>query len=143
LQAKATPEDDSTGPRAGEALVLSRSMSPLSLAPSALLAVLLALAPSHARAEPSVAGFAPKHQQQRVGLEDFTFDSDWFPMRAPLQLRLIVHGGNSVQIDMPGEGRYDWAAETIEFAGDAGAGRLGVDVGFTLDAMVRFDVLGL
>lgn len=120
-------------------------MSPPTLAPSALLAVLLplALAPSHAHAEVGVAGFAPTHQQQLVGLEDFTFDSDWFPMNAPLQLRLIVHGGNSVQIDMPGEGHYDWAAETIEFAGDPGAGRLGVDVGFTLDAMVRFDVLGL
>jgi len=118
-------------------------MSPSSLAPSAPLAVLLALAPSQARAEVGVADFAPAHAQQLVGLDDFTYDSDWFPMNAPLQLRLIVHGGNSVQIDMPGEGRYDWSAETIQFEGDAGAGRLGVDIGFTLDALVRFDVLGL
>lgn len=118
-------------------------MSPRSLAPSALLTVLLALAPWQARAEVGVAGFAPTHQQQLVGLDDFTYDTDWFPMNAPLQLRLIVHGGNSVEIAMPGEGRYDWAAETIQFEGDPGAGRLGVDIGFTLDALVRFDVLGL
>ncbi len=120
-------------------------MSPRSLAPLGSLAVLLTLGatPSPARAEVGVAGFAPSHQQQLVGLDDFTYDSDWFPMNAPLQLRLVVHAGNSVAIDMPGEGRYDWDAGTIEYAGDAAAGRLGVDIGFTLDAMVRFDVLGL
>jgi hypothetical protein len=122
-----------------------RPMSLPSLAPSAPLAVLfaLALAPSSALAEVGVAGFAPTHEQQLVGLDDFTYDSDWFPMNAPLQLRLVVHGGNSVQIDMPGEGRYDWLAQTIQFAGQAGGGRLGVDVGFTLDASIRFDVLGV
>jgi hypothetical protein len=120
-------------------------MSPPSLARSALLAVLvpLALGPSLARAEVGAAPFAPSHQQQLVGLEDFTFDSDWFPMGAPLQLRLIAHGGNSVTIDMPGAGQYDWSAETIQFTGEAGAGTLAVDIGFTLDALVRFDVLGL
>lgn len=122
-----------------------RPMSPPSLARFGSLAVLLSLAfaPTSARAEVGVAGFGPTHQQQLVGLEDFTYDSDWFPMNAPLQLRLIVHGGNSVEIAMPGEGRYDWDAGTIEYAGDAGAGRLAVDIGFTLDALVRFDVLGL
>jgi len=109
----------------------------------ALLAVPLALLSSGARAEVGAADFSPVHTQQLVGLDDFTFDSDWFPMNAPLQLRLLVHGGNSVQIDMPGEGRYDWEAGAIHFVGDLGAGRLGVDVGFTLDAQVRFDVLGI
>ena len=122
-------------------------MSPLSLARSAPLAVLLpfalALAPSPARAEVGVAPFAPTHDQQLVGLDDFTFDSDWFPMNSPLQLRLIAHGGNSVRIDMPGAGLYDWSAGAIQFAGDPEAGKLAVDIGFTLDALVRFDVLGL
>lgn len=122
-------------------------MSPLPLARSAPLAVLLpfalALAPSPARAEVGVAPFAPTHDQQLVGLDDFTFDSDWFPMNSPLQLRLIAHGGNSVRIDMPGAGLYDWSAGAIQFAGDPEAGKLAVDIGFTLDALVRFDVLGL
>ena len=67
-------------------------MSPRSLAPLGSLAVLLTLGatPSLARAEVGVAGFAPSHQQQLVGLDDFTYDSDWFPMNAPLQLRLVV-----------------------------------------------------
>lgn len=102
-----------------------------------------ALVAAPARAEVGVAPFAPAHEQKLVGLDDFTFDSDWFPMNAPLQLRLIAHGGNSVQIDMPGVGNYDWDAQAIAFVGDAEAGRLGVDVGFTLDALIRFDVLGV
>jgi hypothetical protein len=48
-----------------------------------------------------------------------------------------------VKIDMPGQGRYDWDAETIDFLGDPEAGNLGLDIGLTLDAKIRFDVLGL
>jgi len=110
------------------------------------LALLLApvlLAPRAARAEPALAPFAPVHEQQLVGLDDFTLDTDWFPQDAPLQLRLIAHGGNSVQISMPGQGRYDWDSETLDFLGDPEAGHLGVDIGLTLDAKIRFDVLGL
>lgn len=108
-----------------------------------LLAPLALLAPSPARAEPALAPFAPLHMQQLVGLDDFTFDTDWFPQDAPLQLRLIAHGGNSVNISMPGQGRYDWDAETIDFLGDPDAGLLAVDIGLTLDAKIRFDVLGI
>ena len=113
----------------------------LALALPALLTSLLA--PASASAEPGLAPFAPMHEQQLVGLDDFSFDSDWFPMNAPLQLRLIVHGGNTVKISMPGQGRYDWDSETIDFLGDPDAGHLGLDIGLTLDAKIRFDVLGL
>jgi MYXO-CTERM domain-containing protein len=115
--------------------------SPVRFALPFALALAPALVSTPARAEVGVAPFAPVHEQKLVGLDDFTLD--WFPMNAPLQLRLIAHGGNSVQIDMPGVGNYDWAAQTIAFVGDPQAGRLGVDVGFTLDALVRFDVLGV
>lgn len=117
-------------------------MSRLDL-PLALALSLLALVPASAHAEVTDADFTPIHSQQLVGLEDFTFDTDWFPMDQPLQLRLIVHGGNSVAIEMPGDGNYDWGAGTIHFSGDSGAGHFAVDVGFTLDARVRFDVLGI
>ena len=134
-----------------------RAMSRPSLAPSApissslasslavglALPLALALGSTSARAEIATAVFSPVHEQKLVGLDDFTFDTDWFPMNAPLQLRLIAHGGNSVRIDMPGRGDYDWAAQAIAFTGDPEAGRLGVDIGFTLDALVRFDVLGV
>jgi hypothetical protein len=116
---------------------LSRLALPLALAlPCAVLS-------GPAAAEVAAATFAPSHAQQLVGLDDFTVDTDWFPMDAPLQLRLIVHGGNSVHIDMPGAGLYDWDAEEIAFAGDPGAGRLALDIGLELDAKIRFDVLGL
>ena len=107
------------------------------------LALPVLIAAGSARGEQAVAPFAPVHEQMLVGLEDFTLDTDWFPMNAPLQLRLIAHGGNSVQIDMPGVGRYDWDSESIDFLGDPDAGRLGLDIGLTLDAKIRFDVLGL
>ena len=103
--------------------------------------------PTGAETEPEPVRFTVDVSSQLadfdVGLDDFTFDTDWFPMDAPLQLRLIAHGGNSVQISMPGQGRYDWDSETLDFLGDAEAGHLGVDIGLTLDAKIRFDVLGL
>jgi MYXO-CTERM domain-containing protein len=111
--------------------------------PALLLAVGLALAPGAARAEVAEHPFAPYHQQQLVGLDDFTLDTDWFPPDAALQLRLIVHAGNSVTIEMPGTAGYDWDAEAVGFTGTPGAGSFGVDIGVTLDAKVRFDVLGL
>ncbi len=111
--------------------------------PVLALALPALLVPLGARAEPALAPFSPVHEQQLVGLDNFTFDSDWFPANAPLQLRLIAHGGNTVKIDMPGQGRYDWDNETIDFLGDPAAGYLGLDIGLTLDAKIRFDVLGL
>jgi hypothetical protein len=90
-----------------------------------------------------VSAFSPLHERQLVGLDDFSFDSDWFPTDSPVQLRLIVHAGNSVMISMPGEAEYDWANETIRFAGAADAGQVGFDIGFQIDSKIRFDVLGV
>ncbi len=112
--------------------------------PSVLVfAASAALAPSPAAAEVVSADFSPSHLQQLVGQDDFTYDSDWFPMNGPVQLRLVVHAGNSVAIDMPGEGLYDWQESALTFAGQSDAGSFGIDVGLTLDAKVRFDVAGL
>ncbi|WAS99304.1 MYXO-CTERM sorting domain-containing protein [Nannocystis punicea] len=96
-----------------------------------------------ARAEVAVSAFSPLHERQLVGLDDFSFDSDWFPNDSPVQLRLIVHAGNSVMISMPGEAEYDWASETIRFTGAADAGQVGFDIGFQIDSKIRFDVLGV
>lgn len=106
-----------------------------------LILVLGAAAP--ARAEVGVDEFSPLYERQLVGLDDFSYDSDWFPMDAALQLRLIVHAGNSVVISMPGEGRYDWADESIRFFGAPDAGEVRFDIGLQIDAKVRFDVLGI
>lgn len=108
-----------------------------------LLAVGLAPARAAAEAVIAVDEFSPLHERELVGLSDFTFDTDWFPMDAALQLRLIVHGADSVRVSMPGEGRYDWTTESVAFAGTPGAGSFTIDVGFTLDAKIRFDVLGI
>lgn len=87
--------------------------------------------------------FEPRMQRDLVGLEDVDFDSDWFPPDAPVQLRLYAHAADSIEIEMLGDGVYDWDAETIAFEGDAGAGRFAIDVGLELQASVRFDVFGL
>jgi len=111
--------------------------------PVLALTAAAALAPQTAAAEVESADFSPAHLQQLVGLDDFTYDSDWFPADSPVQLRLIVHAGNSVMIDMPGDGLYDWETAELTFEGEPDAGRFGVDVGFTLESLVRFDVAGL
>ncbi|MBL9107601.1 MAG: hypothetical protein JNL82_42330 [Myxococcales bacterium] len=112
------------------------------MTPRVLLAALLALAPASASAELADHEFTPVHLQQLVGLDDFTFDTDWFPMDAALQLRLVAHAGNSVQIVMPGAATYDWDATQIYYTGTPDAGTFNIDVGLTLDAKIRFDVLG-
>lgn len=108
-----------------------------------LLPLILLGVAAPARAEVGVADFSPLYERQLVGLDDFSYDSDWFPQDGALQLRLIVHAGNSVVISMPGEGRYDWSDETIRFVGDPDAGTLRFDIGLEIDAKVRFDVLGI
>ena len=110
--------------------------------PRALLAALLALTPAVASAELADHEFTPMHLQQLVGLDDFTFDTDWFPMDSALQLRLVAHAGNSVQIVMPGAATYDWDAAQIHYTGNPDAGTFDIDVGLTLDSKIRFDVLG-
>ncbi|MFY0539285.1 hypothetical protein [Nannocystis pusilla] len=107
-----------------------------------LFPLLLLGAPATSRAEVGVADFSPLYERQLLGLDDFSYDSDWFPMDGPLQLRLVVHAGNSVEISMPGEGRYDWAEQAIRFVGAPEAGALRFDIGLQIDAKVRFDVLG-
>ena len=110
--------------------------------PRLALAALLALAPTAALADIGEDEFTPVHLQQLVGLEDFSYDTDWFPMDAALQLRLIAHAGNSVTIKMPGQAIYDWTDEHISFLGDPDAGTFDLDIGLELDAKIRFDVLG-
>ncbi|WP_211302493.1 hypothetical protein [Nannocystis exedens] len=108
-----------------------------------LLPLILLGAPATVRAEVGVADFSPLYERQLLGLDDFSYDSGWFPMDGPLQLRLVVHAGNSVEISMPGEGHYDWAEQAIRFVGAPEAGALRFDIGLQIDAKVRFDVLGL
>lgn len=84
--------------------------------------------------------FEPRLQRDLVGFQDFDFDSGWFPMGSPVQLRLYAHAADSIEIEMLGDGVYDWGAETIAFEGDAMAGRFAIDVGLELTASVRFDL---
>jgi uncharacterized protein (TIGR03382 family) len=104
---------------------------------------LFLLTPVVAHADETTHPFDPSFDKQLLGFNDFTFDTDWFPADAPLQLRLIVHAGNTVAIDMAGDGHYDWPSEQLHFEGHEQAGELAFDVGVELDAKVRFDVLGL
>lgn len=92
---------------------------------------------------PATDRFEPRLQRDLVGFQDFDFDSDWFPMGSPVQLRFYAHAADSIEIEMLGDGLYDWGAETIAFEGDVMAGRFLLDVGLQLQASVRFDVAGI
>lgn len=92
---------------------------------------------------PATDRFEPRLQRDLVGFQDFDFDSDWFPMDSPVQLRFYAHAADSIEIEMLGDGLYDWSAETIAFEGDPMAGRFLLDVGLQLQASVRFDVAGI
>ncbi|MCX4242755.1 hypothetical protein [Paraliomyxa miuraensis] len=84
--------------------------------------------------------FEPRLQRDLVGFEDFDFDSGWFPMDSPVQLRFYAHAADSIEIEMLGSGIYDWGAETIAFEGELMAGTFAIDVGLQLQASVRFDL---
>lgn len=92
---------------------------------------------------PATDRFEPRLERELVGFEDVDFDSGWFPMDSPVQLRFYAHAADSIVIEMLGDGLYDWDAETIAFAGDPMAGWFLLDVGLELQASVRFDVLGI
>lgn len=92
---------------------------------------------------PATDRFEPRLQRDLVGFQDVDFDSDWFPMGSPVQLRFYAHAADSIEIEMLGDGLYDWSAETIAFEGDPMGGRFLLDVGLQLEASVRFDVAGI
>lgn len=84
--------------------------------------------------------FEPRHAQDLVGLEDVDFDSGWLPADSPVQFRFYAHAADSIEIEMIGDGIYDWDSETIAFEGTEMGGYFLLDVGLELQASVRFDL---
>lgn len=93
-------------------------------------------------APPEAVDFSPRTEILVAGFEDQTYDTGWIPQNSPVQMRFFFHVGNTIVIEMPGEGRYDWGAEAIGFEGTPGAGRFEYDLGVRIEAKVRFDVQG-
>jgi hypothetical protein len=57
---------------------------------------------------PAVDRFEPRLMRDLVGWQDVDFDSGWFPMDSPVQLRFYAHAADSIVIEMLGDGLYDW-----------------------------------
>lgn len=100
---------------------------------------------AHGGLLPEVASsrFEPVLQDDLLALQDVTVDTGWVPADSPVQLRLFVHAADTIDIGMPGEARYDWAAESLVLHGDVDAGWFSIDVGAEIEASVRFDVAGI
>lgn len=94
-------------------------------------------------AETSTDEFNPRLAMDLVGLRDVDFDSGWVPGDSPVQLRFYAHAADSIEIEMLGDGTYDWSSESIVFVGEPDGGYFLLDVGLELQASVRFDVAGI
>ncbi|MEM7157230.1 MAG: MYXO-CTERM sorting domain-containing protein [Myxococcota bacterium] len=107
---------------------------------SGLLTSMLWLAHGGIPAGTASDAFEPRHSQDLVGLEDVDFDSGWLPADSPVQFRFYAHAADSIQIEMIGDGLYDWDTETLSFEGTEMGGYFLLDVGLELQASVRFDL---
>ncbi|MEE2829046.1 MAG: hypothetical protein VX498_07655, partial [Myxococcota bacterium] len=75
-------------------------------------------------------------------LEEIDYDSDWQPADSPIQVRFVVHSGNSIYVGMDGDGTYNWDAGQIYFDGYDDGGAFDIDIGVDIQSQVRFDILG-
>ena len=75
-------------------------------------------------------------------VENFDFDSDWIPAGSPIQVRLQIHAGNTLALEMTGDATYDWDVEQMALWGDASGGLFTMDLGLTVTTSLRYDILG-
>ena len=75
-------------------------------------------------------------------VENFDFDSDWIPAGSPIQVRLQIHAGNTLAIEMTGDATYDWDIQQLALWGDASGGLFTMDLGLTVTTSMRYDILG-
>lgn len=73
--------------------------------------------------------------------DDVMLDSGWVPAGSPLQVRFAVALAGSTQVDMGGTAVTSWpAALDVAVPGRPGTGRLAMNYGLEVMAMIRIDV---
>lgn len=73
--------------------------------------------------------------------DDVMLDSGWVPAGSPLQVRFGVFIGGSTEVDLGGTATTSWPpALDVAIPGRPGTGRLAMNYGIEIVAMIRFDV---
>ena len=87
--------------------------------------------------------YATGYAEQVIDVDDFDYDSDWLPVDSPIQVRLVIHAGNTISIDMFGDAIYDWSDGRVVLEGQPDMGTYEVDLGLNITSSIRFDILGI
>jgi MYXO-CTERM domain-containing protein len=93
--------------------------------------------------ELSVSPYATGYAEQVIDVDDFDYDSDWQPADSPIQVRLVIHAGNTISIDMLGDAVYDWSDGTVVLEGQPELGSYELDLGLGITSSLRFDLMGI
>lgn len=73
--------------------------------------------------------------------DDVMLDSGWVPSGSPLQVRFAVFLGGSTEVDLGGRAVTSWpSALDVRVPGRPGTGRLAINYGLEIVAMIRIDV---
>lgn len=105
---------------------------------TAALSTLFALT-GQAHAAPQAAPFEPTYAER---INDFPWESAYFPASGPLQVKLGAVAYQDVQIDMTGDAEYDWDVDTFGVEGhDQGGAFLNV-IGAEVSVTVAFSIAG-
>jgi hypothetical protein len=87
--------------------------------------------------------YATAYAEQVIDVEDFDYDSDWQPADSPIQVRLVIHAGNTIALDMLGDAVYDWSAGTVVLEAEPEGGSYALDLGLSITSSLRFDLMGI
>jgi MYXO-CTERM domain-containing protein len=107
-----------------------------------LAALALSAAPAAAETT-SVSPYWTGYAEQVIDVDDYDYDSDWQPADSPIQVRLVVHAGNTIGLDMVGDALFDWSDGTVWIEAEPAMGSYEVDLGLFIGSYIRFDIMGI
>jgi uncharacterized protein (TIGR03382 family) len=116
--------------------------APRQAAAGGLIAALLLAPPARAETE-SASPYWTGYAEQVIDVDDYDYDSDWQPADSPIQVRLVVHAGNTISLEMLGDALYDWNAGEVWLEAEPAMGSYEVDLGLFIGSYLRFDILGI
>jgi hypothetical protein len=80
-------------------------------------------------------------QHRSALVDDVMLDSGWVPAGSPVQVRFAIFIGTSTEVDLGGASTTWWpGALDTTVTGRPGTGRLAINYGIEIIAMLRFDV---